>query len=236
MAETVEVYNAETEAEFVTFCDVPFYKLGADMPSGMAVVAADFNMIRFEANRPLTDVEVEQLMQILGFAWKVTVRGDRMLNFKRHGQNAVVVYVSLASSQSSKRFDRFDEFQEVVNDYIADGSTVKLDGSQLVAGIENLNVTVWVDEVYQELPVQYAKLQKLASRPSPFVAESLSGKSRDEIVRKLTAMVSIKDSLTAGEQDILTMAHDLMAIAAEAEKKAKDAETKLEAARAALSA
>lgn len=236
MSETVEARNSETEAEVTTFCDVPFYKLGNDTPSGSPVVAAHFDALRFEASRPMTDAEVQHLMQILGFAWKVTVRGDKMLSFKRNGQNAVVVYVSLSSSSSRNPFERFDEFQEVVNDYIADGSTVKRDGSQLVSGIDNLSVTVWADDVYQELPEQYSKLQKLANRPSPFVAESLSGKSRDEIVRKLTALVSIKDSLTAGEQDILTMAHDLMAVAAEAEKRAKDAEAKLDAARAALSA
>lgn len=236
MSEIVEVTNEETEAEVTNFCDVPFYRLDADTPSGMAIVAADFDQLRFEANRPMTDAEVENLMQILGFVWKVTVRGERLLNFKRHGQNAVVVYVSLASSQSGKRFERFDEFLDTVNDYIADGSTVKKDGSQLVSGIDNLSVTVWADEVYQELPVATAKLQKLANHPSPFAPANLSGKTRDEIVRKLSALVSIKDSMTTGEQDILAMAHDLMVITVEAEKKAKDAEAKLEAVKAALSA
>lgn len=236
MSEVREARNSETEAEVTTFCDVRFYKLGNDTPSGTEVVAANFDQLRFEASRPMTDDEVAKLMQILGFAWKVTVRGERMLTFKRNGQNAVIVYVSISSSASRSPFERFDEFVNSLNDYIADGSTVKRDGSQLVTGIDNLSVTVWADDVYQELPLDTPKLQKLANRPSPFAAESLSGKSRDEIVRKLTALVSIKDSLTAGEQDILTMAHDLMAVAADAEKRAKDAEAKLDAARAALSA
>jgi hypothetical protein len=236
MSETREARNSETEAEVTTFCDFPFYKLGSDTPSGTEVVAAHFNQLRFEASRSMTDSEVEQLMQILGFVWKVTVRGDRLTQFKRNGQNAVIVYVSLSSSQSRSPFERFDEFVNSVNDYIADGSTVKRDGSQLVSGIDNLSVTVWADDVYQEIPVAFTKLNKLSNRPSPFAPANLSGKTRDEIVRKVSAMVGIKDSMTTGEQDILAMAHDLMVIAAEAEKKAQDAEAKLEAVKAALSA
>lgn len=236
MSETVEARNSETEAAVVTFEGTPFYKLGSETSSGAPVVAAHFDALRFEASRSMNDAEVQHLMQILGFAWKVTVRGDKLLHFKRDGQNSVVVYVSLLSSSSRSPFERFDEFQEVVNDYIADGSTVKRDGSQLVSAIDNLSVTVWADDVYQELPVATAKLRKLANRPSPFAPANLSGKTRDEIVRKLSALVSIQDSMTTGEQDILAMAHDLMVITVEAEKKAKDAEAKLEAVKAALSA
>lgn len=244
MSEFVEVANENTDADVATFDGITFFKLGTDTPSGLPVVANDFEALRFEANRNLSTDEIQHLMQILGFVWKVTVRGDKLNTFEPDGPNAVVVYVELASSQSRSRFDRFDEFVAGVNDYIADGSTVKKDGSQLVGGMEDVTVTVWADKVTQEVTQEtierQAKLKKLASRPSPFAPEPLSGKTQEEIAKKLTALISIRESLTAGEQDILTMAYDLLNFKSDETKQAiaakEAAEAKLDAVRTALSA
>lgn len=239
---TKTAHNEETNADTVEVDGTTYFRLGetenaTDIEG--PVVADDFEFMFFEASRPITDEELYHLSGLLGYLWRVHVKGARLDDVRRNDEKSFEIYAPLTSSRSSNRYARFDDFVLELNDFIASGSTVKQDGTQKVKGMENLTLTVFVDTVTQELErenfFKNSKMAKLAAKPSPFAPERLSGKTTEEIVAKVQALVTIKNSLTPGEQDILTMAHDLIAAQYELAAKVAEAEEKLEAIRSALS-
>lgn len=257
MAYTETAQNEQTRAESVNVKGTTYYRLGKT--EGVTaleaeVCASQFDSMFFEVNRDITDEELYQLTGLIGYLWRTTVKGERLTDVRRYNENSFEIVASLASSSSNTPLNRFDQFAQTLNDFIEEGSDVRNDGTQKVKGMPNTSVTVWVDEVVQQLePKNFnknSKMERLAARPSPFAPELLSGKSTEEIIAKVTALVSIKESLTPGEQDILTMAHDLMVAYAElslkiveaenavedAQEETAKAEAKLEAVRSALSA
>jgi hypothetical protein len=238
MSHTETAYNEDTKALFLTINETRYFQLGkADYstPIEGEVVAQDFTSMVFTANRALSNQELDHLSALIGFLWKTTVKGDRLTNVRRFDEITFVITVDLNSSTSRNPYGRFDEFSSKLNEFLAEGSPVRKDGTQLVEGINDVQLMIWLDEVSQEVEQEStAKLAKLASMPSPFAPELLSGKTTDEISNKVRALVSIKDSLTPGEQDVLTMAHDLLVANADLVAKLAEAEAKLAAVRSAL--
>lgn len=238
MSSTQTAYNEQTNAASVEVEGRRYFRLGETEGATALeapVMAQDFTSMLFEADRDLTGQEVYHLSSLIGFLWKTTVKGERLTDIIKVNSRSFVIKAALADSRSGNPYGRFDEFSEQLNDFIAEGSPVRTIGTQLVKGIEDVTLSIWLDNVSQELErSNFSKLAKLASRPSPFAPELLSGKTTEEIANKVKAMVSIKDSLTPGEQDILTMAHDLMVAHAELSAKVAEAEAKLAAVREAL--
>lgn len=247
MSYTRTAYNEDTNARRIDVSGTTYFLLGSteNKTDIEAPVMADaFDSMFFEASRPLTDEEIFHLSGLIGYKWKSTVRGQRLEDVRRHDERSFEIIASLNSSHRSEPMSSFDIFAEELNDFIAEGSPVRSsDGVQKVKGMENVTVTIWLPEVTQELePDNFgkvaaatAKMEKFAARKSPFAPSLLSGKTTEEITAKVTALVSIKDSLTPGEQDILTMAHDLMVAQADLVAKLAEAEVKLAAVRSALS-
>lgn len=238
MSYTETAVDEQTNAPRMRLKGTDYFRLGeTDGATGIEgpVVATEFESMVFQADRDITDEELYQLSGLLGFLWKMTVKGERLTDVTRLDERMFLIRASIASSTSRNAYARFDDFVEQMNEFVADGSPVKKDGSQLVEGVENVKLSIWVDSVTQELERKnFSKLEALAAKPSPFAVASLSGKTADEIANKVKALVSIKDSLTPGEQDILTMAHDLMVAQAAMAAKLAEAEAKLEAVRSAL--
>lgn len=249
MGYTRTAINEETNAPRLEVDGTTYFRLGetegaTDIEA--PVMSGDFTSMLFQANRPLTDEEIHHLSGLIGYKWRMTVRGERLEDVRRYDERSFEIVAALRSSKRSNPTLQFDDFTEELNDFIAEGSPLRgSDGIQKVKAMDNTRLTIWVNEVSQELEpenfgkvaaAQSAKMTAFLARKSPFAPALLSGKSEAEIIAKVKALVSIKDSLTPGEQDILTMAHDLMVAQADLVSKLAEAETKLEAVRTALSA
>lgn len=103
----------------------------------------EFNSLRVEANRPLSNAESHQLFELVEYAWITMVRGQELTEKISDTKESIVVDAELGRSFSSKPLERFDEFLGEINDFIRTGSPVRRNGSRKVEGMD-IEVTVWV--------------------------------------------------------------------------------------------
>lgn len=110
---------------------------------------APFHQILIEANRALTDAEKDQLFELINYRWISVVRGQELEGYVDDSQNTIIVEAFSKYSFSSKPAERMDEFVEGLNDFIEEGSPIRItrNNTRLVEGIPDLTVHVWIDNV-----------------------------------------------------------------------------------------
>lgn len=106
----------------------------------------EFSSLRIETSRPLRSAEARQLFALIDYAWITKVRGQELTERFPDSDTSMVVDADLGRSFSSKPWERFGEFAAEINDFIADGSTVRRDGTRKVEGLKDVTVTLWVPD------------------------------------------------------------------------------------------
>jgi hypothetical protein len=140
--------------------------------------------VRVQVGKRLTNAEVEQLGQIIGYAWAQHIRGERLGAVQRHGHSAVVFHN--ADSTKSVRDDLGEAWDDFVCDLplmVKNGTPVRMTnrkgpgtkGTRLVNGLGDVGqVTIWVDDVWID--------EDVAKRNAAVVeaAEAVTGYGSDE--------------------------------------------------------
>lgn len=147
---------SRTETILVPVDTIRFHKI--DESKG--VFAGEPYALRVQVGKRLTNAQVDQLGQIVGYAWAQHVRGERLGQAKRHGHSAVVFFS--ADSTKSVRDDigeAWDDFLADLPGMVRDGSPIRTTnrkgpgtrGTRLVEGLGDVGeVTVWVDDVWTD--------------------------------------------------------------------------------------
>lgn len=113
--------------------------------------------MRFEANRDLTDDEVEHLSHLVAYTFAATVRGEGVGPAVRDTPRSFHLGADSTKSRRSDVAAAFDEFEVNLDSYLLNGSPVRTTnragagtaGTRAVEGMGDpgLRVTVYYDEV-----------------------------------------------------------------------------------------
>lgn len=144
------VYNEETGTDSVLVYNETVYKI--DENNG--VFPGIFTELRFEANRSLTNAELDHLHSLIRYHWDATVGGLPLDDMFCDGDNAYSVSTSFCSRESNptpaQALRKGIKFISTLNDFIASGSPAYKDGSQEVKPMADTAITVWASEVFKE--------------------------------------------------------------------------------------
>lgn len=153
---------------------VPATQLGQDTVTSHAYYGTIFHRrrdgvfpdwpgaMRFEANRDLSDDDIYQLVQLIGYQYRTKVRGESLRGWTRDATRSFVV---TADSTKTRRDDiglAFDEFEDDLAGIIRDGSPLRTTnragagtkGTRLVEGFgeDDLRFEVYYDDVETTAP------------------------------------------------------------------------------------
>jgi hypothetical protein len=142
------VYNEETGAESVFVYNEDVYKVD----EANSILPGMYNELRFEANRDLTNVEIDILHGLVRYHWVHTVDGLPLDDMFCDGYNAYSVSASLFNTLHTEAQALLlgRRFVATLNDFIATGSPKFQDGTQELAPMEDITVTVWASEVVKK--------------------------------------------------------------------------------------
>lgn len=137
------VYNEETGAESVTVYNMPVYKVEPGIIPGL------FQEIRFEANRPLSNADIDHLYDLISYHWADVVGGLPLIDIWCDGDNAYSVSTAFNSVEGSRdeKIHRAIQFVGSLNTRIALGTPKFKDETQEIAPMPDTKVTVWLSEV-----------------------------------------------------------------------------------------
>lgn len=126
------------------------------------VVPSGPHLMRFQSDRPLSDEEVQQAAQIIGYAWKSTVAGDPV---GEPGRDSPYSFLIAADSTRSRRTDRAQallDFEQDTTTMLSEGTPVRqttrkgywTQGTRLVEGFGDNppNFEVYYDSVSERSP------------------------------------------------------------------------------------
>lgn len=136
------VYNEETGAEAVEVYNMPVYKVEPGIIPGI------FQEIRFEANRPLSNADIDHLHDLVRYQWDNVVVGS-----DGRGYSALDdIWVDADNAYStSVNFDAIDiSYDECVQRAIQFVGTLNIRialGTETIAPMPDTKVTVWLSEV-----------------------------------------------------------------------------------------
>lgn len=145
------VYNEETGAESVEVYHSPAYKI--DLEAG--ILPALFSELRFEANRPLSNADIDQLHDLIRYHWDDVVGGAPLDDIWVDSDNAYSTTALLESNGSTadECEHRGMNFIATLGTRIQMGTPVAKDGTQKIKGMPDLTVTVWADDVRKHVSV-----------------------------------------------------------------------------------
>lgn len=86
---------------------------------------ADFQVIRFLFDKPVTDDEIVHALQIIGYAWKQHLAGDSLERAERDGTHSFVVWADARDSRRTFVRNGARDFEEALPDYFENGSPVR---------------------------------------------------------------------------------------------------------------
>lgn len=112
--------------------------------------------MRFQANRPISDEEMNHLSQLIGYQYRATVRGESMGTPERDTPYSFTVYADTTKSSSDDLGHAMEKFETGLNDIIQNGSPVRTTdrsgpaGTRLVDGFNdsNLGLETYYDDVH----------------------------------------------------------------------------------------
>lgn len=145
------VYNAETGAESIFVYNETVYKVDFNKH----ILPGMFTELRFEANRDLTNAELDHLHSLVRYHWDNTVGGLPLDDMFCDGYNAYSTStkingfgedISLAEAQW-----RGLNFISTLNVLISLGTPQDGEGKRQIAPLPDTTVTVWASEVYKNL-------------------------------------------------------------------------------------
>jgi hypothetical protein len=121
-------------------------------------VYADFPYaMRMEANRSLTDAEMQRLAQLVGYKYRATVRGEALGMPDRDSDRSFVVAADTTKSASDDLGAAIEDFESGFNEFLIEGSPVRTTdragggtkGTRLVDGFgdADLRVAIYYDAV-----------------------------------------------------------------------------------------
>lgn len=121
------------------------------------VVPAEPRLMRFQSDRPLSDEEVQQAAQIIGYAWRAKVAGDPVGD---PGRDSPYSFLISADSTRSRRTDRAQallDFEQDTTTMLSEGTPVRqttrkgywTQGTRLVEGFGDNppNFEIYYDSV-----------------------------------------------------------------------------------------
>ena len=113
---------------------------------------ADSQHMRLQFDRPISDEEIEHLMQASGYAWASKVRGERLdIWHERDTPNSFVVFADMNKTVRSSQTNAADEFQENLNELLADGSVILGNGTRKVEPFdEPIEFELYFDMVHED--------------------------------------------------------------------------------------
>lgn len=132
------VYNEETGAESVEVYHSPAYKIDFDK----GVLPALFSELRFEANRPLSNDDIDHLHDLVRYHWDDVVGAAPLDDIWCDGDNAYSTTAYLETLDASN-----DEREHRGLNFIATLRTRIEMGTKEIPGMPDLKVTVWADDV-----------------------------------------------------------------------------------------
>lgn len=113
--------------------------------------------MRFEANRPLTDDEMRQMAQLIGYRYAATVRGERLPDPERDSPYSFVLSTDTTKSRSDDLGIALEDFEEDLDGFVHAGSPVRTTdragagtkGTRLVDGLgdPDLHIEIYYDDV-----------------------------------------------------------------------------------------
>jgi hypothetical protein len=113
--------------------------------------------MRFEANRPLTDDEVSQMAQLIGYRYRAAIRGESLGWPERDSAHSFVVAADTTKSRSDDLGVALEDFEDDLDGLIFEGSPVRTTdragagtrGTRLVEGFNDpdLKVAIYYDDV-----------------------------------------------------------------------------------------
>lgn len=133
------VYDAETGAESVFVYESRVYRV--DEANG--ILPGNFQEMRFEADRPLSDSDLDALHTLVREHWDFVVDGLPLDDIFCDGDNAWSTYGKMLHSPVKAR-KLGQTFVSTLNDFI-------VTGNEHAPGVADVKLTVWVDEVYKEV-------------------------------------------------------------------------------------
>ncbi|MGK2881516.1 MAG: hypothetical protein ACSLE6_12220 [Mycobacterium sp.] len=116
--------------------------------------------IRFQANRPLSDHELQRLGQIVGYNYRAEVRGEPTGSPIRDSDRSFIVHADTTKSRSDDVSVALERFESALSSIVADGSPIrKTDragagtaGTRLVTGLgpNAPTLSIWYDDVVKD--------------------------------------------------------------------------------------
>lgn len=132
--------NAETGADSVDVYNSVAYKVDASK----GILPAMFTEARFQADRPLSDAEIDNLHDLVSHLWRTIVDGPELNDIWCDGDNAYSTNADLyrVDADPWEAFGRGRKFVAELPDFVRRGT-----GD--IAAMD-INISIWVNEVQQD--------------------------------------------------------------------------------------
>lgn len=230
-----------------------FFDLGefteSGYPKNYRHTVGQFKTMMFIADTDLSATEIDHLASLIGYYWKIIVKGPALTGIERIATNAFIVKTDFSQSRSTTPSQRFGQFVYGLNKFLMEGSPVRAGKGRLVEPFgRKIDLSVRVDEmkhglrpepmvvVYSDDDKPPAPMPATPPRDSKPPAPMPAG-SRKRIFKSngldastnLMALEAAKDLLPQGEQDILELAMEVVRQNIEMAQKLRKAEATLEA-------
>lgn len=235
--------------------DKVFYDLGTfskdGTPENSNLEPGWFKTMLFISDSDLSATEIDHLASLIGYYWKVTVKGPALTGITRIATNAFILKTDFYASKSYNPVQRFGQFVNGLNDFLLEGSPVRKGNTRLVEPFNRvINLSVRVDELADQSVADaivsgafYDREENKPPAPMPATpprdskppAPMPNGSKRFFGHVPLDASVSLmaldiaKEFLPTGEQQILELAMEVVKQNAELKAKLKENEATLKA-------
>lgn len=136
------VYNEETGAESVEVYNMPVYKVEPGIIPGL------FQEIRFEANRPLSNADIDHLHDLVRYHWDSVVVGDDRRGYSDlddmwcDADNAYSTQANFGAIDANH-----DDLIQRAIQFVGTLNTRIALGTDTIAPMPDTKVTVWLSEV-----------------------------------------------------------------------------------------
>lgn len=236
--------------------DKVFYDLGTfskdGSPENSNLEPGWFKTMLFISDSDLSATEIDHLASLIGYYWKVTVKGPAMTGITRIATNAFILKTDFYASKSYNPIQRFGQFVNGLNDFLLEGSPVRKGNTRLVEPFNRaINLSVRVDELADQSVADAivsgtfydreenkppAPMPKLSTpegdkppAPMPNGSKRFFGHVPLDASVSLMALDIAKEFLPTGEQQILELAMEVVKQNTELKAKLKENEATLKA-------
>ena len=215
-----------------------FFDLGefteSGYPKNYRHTVGQFKTMMFIADTDLSATEIDHLASLIGYYWKIIVKGPALTGIERIATNAFIVKTDFSQSRSTTPSQRFGQFVYGLNKFLMEGSPVRAGKGRLVEPFgRKIDLSVRVDEMKhglrpEPMVVVYSDDDKPPA-PMPDGSRKRIFKSNGlDASTNLMALEAAKDLLPQGEQDILELAMEVVRQNIEMAQKLRKAEATLE--------